>query len=227
MANSSFIFSNKRYLLDKKFYQGAWQYYRKIVVLKLIGSNKKVLDAGCFDGQYMQEIKKNNNQVFGIEASEVAVESAKKNGLDVVGGDLEKRLPFDDDSFDVVYSGEVIEHIVDTDFFVDEIRRILKNKGVLIITTPNLASFSKRLLLLAGRNPYQEASFSYPKNAVGHLREYTFDLLRDFMEFKGFEVKKVKSDVVGVPFVPVIIQRFLAIIFPKLGRSLIVELKKK
>ncbi len=226
MALSTFQFSNKRYSREENFYLDLWQRYRKKVALKMVGSGHVVLDVGCYDGSYMQEIERAENKVYGIEASEKAVEKAKKKKLNVVLGDLEKKWPFGKNFFDVVFLGEVIEHIVTTDFLLSEIKRVLKPKGVLIVTTPNLACLSKRILLFLGKNPYQEASFTFPSNAAGHLREYTKDLLQGFVESKGFELVEYTSDIVSIPYCPQVIQRALGVLVPGLGRSLIMKFKR-
>ncbi|MBF0555989.1 MAG: class I SAM-dependent methyltransferase [Nitrospirae bacterium] len=227
MGKNSFFFSNERYQIEDDFYRGLWQVHRKTVVLNMIGSGKTVLDAGCYDGSYLIDIKKQNNDVYGIDASINAVEKARGMGLKVKQGSLEERWDYEDNTFDVVYSGEVIEHIIDTDFYINEIFRVLKAGGYFVVTTPNLACLSKRFLLLIGRNPYQEASFSFPAGAVGHMREYTFDLLRDYMLTKGFSVIESKSDIVSIPYCPAVIQRFLGITLPMLGRSIIVKFQLK
>ncbi len=223
---SAFSYSGKRYREEAGFYSGLWQKYRREVVLKLIGENKKVLDVGCYDGTYLELINNRNNEVYGIEASSGPVKICREKGLNVTKGDLERHWSFEDKFFDVVYAGEVIEHIVDTDFFISEARRVLKKDGSLILTTPNSATLGKRLLLILGKNPYREASFSYPPGAVGHLREYSFDLLKNFSESYGFVLQEFTSDVVNIPFLPSDFKRLLAKIFPRFGRSLIMKFSK-
>jgi len=55
--------------------------------------------------------------------------------------------------FNCVLAGEIIEHIIDTDSFLDEINRILMDNEILIITTPNLANLENRIRLVIGRYP--------------------------------------------------------------------------
>ncbi len=70
-----------------------------------------------------------------------------------------------------------------------EIRRILKPGGVLIVTTPNLVSLRKRLWFLAGRNPIgQLKEFFYSEPFVEHIREYTVNEVSQIVKLAGFYV---------------------------------------
>jgi len=62
-------------------------------------------------------------------------------------------IPFKDNSFDVILSGEIIEHLLNPLKFIREAKRVLKPQGVFIITTPNLASIFNRLLIVFGYSP--------------------------------------------------------------------------
>lgn len=97
---------------------------------------------------------------------------------------------------------EVIEHLVDPDAALDEIRRILRPGGHLMLSTPNLAAWYNRALLLAGVQPvFSEVSLRAVhgrpgKEVVGHLRLYTARALREFVTAAGFEVVRLE----GAPF---------------------------
>ena len=103
------------------------------------------------------------------------------------------------DSVDLVLMLEVIEHLVDPDAVIEQVHRILKPGGVLLITTPNLSSLSNRLMLLAGYLPFglevsTKRAFGRPTNegkVVGHLRLFTFKSLIEFMSYYGFVVREV------------------------------------
>ena len=192
-----------------------------------MGQNNKILDIGCYNGTLGSKFREMNNEVYGIEINQQVAELAKKKGILVKVQDIESKFDFKSDFFDVVFAGEVIEHIVDTDFFIDEIKRVLKPNGILILTTPNTASLGRRLLLLMGRNPILEASFTYPVNSTsGHLRYFTKDLLLNFLKYKGFEIIELTSDVVNFVSSGKISSKFLADILPTIGRDLIVKAKK-
>ncbi len=192
------------------------------------GQYNKILDVGCGDGTLGSMLLKNSNEIFGIEANEGAAEIAKKRGLRVKVQDIESGFSFNNNTFDVVVAAEIIEHILDTDFFIDEVRRVLKPNGFLVLSTPNIASLGKRVYLLLGKNPYFEASFGYPPEAqAGHIRFFTKDLLMNFLKYRGFTIVKFTSDIINFNSSGTLSSKLMADLFPTLGCRLIVKSQKK
>lgn len=99
----------------------------------------KVLDVGCGDGVLSYLIAKKNAAVSGLDYSEIAIEFAKEKikeySIDFKRGSAYE-LPFEDDCFDAVVSSDVIEHLEDVPRYLSEIRRVLKDGGVAVISTP-------------------------------------------------------------------------------------------
>lgn len=156
-----------------------------------IGSGKKVLDAGCSDGQVMEMIAKKGNDVFGFDLSKNAVEIAKKRGLKVKTGNL-LEIPFEDSSFDVVFCSHVIEHIFDTNKTLEEFHRVLRKGGKLIIMTENLNSLKERILFLFGRTPTVMADPS-------HVKFFNPKSIRMALSNASFEVEKIKGTHIAFP----------------------------
>jgi SAM-dependent methyltransferase len=114
-----------------------------IVVRKLltvldrhIDQNKKtykILDLGCGGG--IKDLS-NRGEVWGVDISEKSLNNARKVYKKVVKADLSKKFPFLNESFDVVFCSEVYGHIgiEDKNYFLSEIKRILKKKGVFIFS---------------------------------------------------------------------------------------------
>jgi 2-polyprenyl-3-methyl-5-hydroxy-6-metoxy-1,4-benzoquinol methylase len=200
---------------------------RIFIVSKWIGKNKKILDVGCYNGWYSSFFKNNNNKVYGIDASKDGVKEAIRKGIYAKVTNVEEKFPYPDQFFDVIHAGEIIEHLYDTDKFIEECYRVLKKGGTLIITTPNTVSLPRRILYLFGSGKFFEASntFSTEKIAVGHIRFFTKQLLKNFVESKGFKLKEFTSDFVNFPLG--IKSKTLAKIKPTFGRSLITKFIKK
>ncbi|MDD2703350.1 MAG: class I SAM-dependent methyltransferase [Candidatus Omnitrophica bacterium] len=184
--------------------------------------NNRILDIGCYDGTFLSLIRNRGNEFYGIEASDYGVKEAAAKGVVVqklfVGDDM--RFPFNDNFFDLVIIGEIIEHIYDTDFFLSEIRRILKIKGSLLVSTPNIASLGRRIMLLLGMNPIIELSPN-EADSSGHIRYFTFVSLRCLLEKHGFRIIKSSSDVVNFSGDGRFRSLFLPKLFPTIGQSII------
>lgn len=115
----------------------------------------RMLDLGCASGHFTVEIARRARaaEVHGVEFVEDWAADARGRGVEVVASDLGKRLPYDDASFDLVHSNQVIEHLPRTDTFLREIRRVLRPDGHAIISTNNLASWHNVLSLALGWQP--------------------------------------------------------------------------
>jgi len=109
--------------------------------------------------------------------------------IPVVKADLERdKIAIDNEACDCVLFTEVLEHL--NPYYVHhtiaEINRVLKTDGLLILTTPNMASFFRRLKLLLGKNPV----YRY------HAREYVKDEVKKLLMDSGFKVLELfYSDV--------------------------------
>lgn len=191
-------------------------------VLPLVGTGHTVLDVGCLDGTIGEQLLQRGNVVHGIDAAAPAVAVAVRRGIQARVGNLEEKLDFPDAMFDVVFAGEVLEHIFAVEVLLSEIHRVLKPGGCLVATTPNLAALGRRILLLVNRNPHIEISFA-EKNAAGHIRYFIRSTLFDLLSQQGFRVTDYTSDAVNFDATGRIRSCALAQLFPTLGRSLIVR----
>jgi len=175
-----------------------------------LASKARFLDAGCGRGTFMKTIVNEFGfDCSGAEYSKKAVAICKEQGMDVKFSDLNESLDFETGSFDIVYAGEVIEHLFDPDKFLEECNRVLKTNGHLVITTPNLCCWYNRILMLFGMQPiFIETSTRskmvgagllgklkqdpYP---VGHVRIFNYASLQDILKLYGFEIINSKGEV--------------------------------
>ena len=118
--------------------------------------NAVLLDCGCWDGINTKKFGSIIGTKFlhGIELNKNKAKEAQKNGLKAKIADLNKKLPYNDGTFDVVIAYHVIEHLVNVRLFVSELYRILKKGGYVVIGTPNLASWHNVFALIAGLQPF-------------------------------------------------------------------------
>jgi SAM-dependent methyltransferase len=101
-----------------------------------------ILDIGCATGTFLKLAKEHGFKTYGVEISDwAAKKAAEVSGADVFCLDLSKdKLPLPDASLDVVTMNECIEHIPNHYHALEEVRRVLKPKGLLFVHTPILFS---------------------------------------------------------------------------------------
>lgn len=118
-----------------------------------VGTDKRVLDLGCRDGSLTQYYAAGNS-VTGVDIDQQALSLAKERlGISTIWLDLNREpLAFDDNSFDAVVAGEVLEHLVDPTFVVGEAHRVLTPGGIFIGSVPNSFHWRARLAFLTGHN---------------------------------------------------------------------------
>mgnify|MGYP001569013030 CR=1 FL=1 len=103
----------------------------------------KLLDVGCSNGDFLHFAGERGFDVHGVEVNSLTADVARARGLDVRQGTLyDARYP--DGFFDVVFLGDIIEHVRDPRQLLVECKRVLKAGGTLVISTPNLDSFWAR-----------------------------------------------------------------------------------
>lgn len=108
-------------------------------------SSQTALDIGCRVGNQTRWLENIGYMVTSIDV--------EKTFDKCVVVDADKRLPFDDNSFDLVWCSEVIEHLLSPAFSTAEFRRVLKKGGRMILTTPNSYFWLMRPLHLIGLTP--------------------------------------------------------------------------
>lgn len=99
--------------------------------------NLTVLDLGAGHGALTQKLF---NMGYKVHACDLFPETFEFNQVECTKVDVTESFPYPDELFDMVVAVEVIEHILDHENFYREINRILKPRGRLYISTPNIHS---------------------------------------------------------------------------------------
>jgi 2-polyprenyl-3-methyl-5-hydroxy-6-metoxy-1,4-benzoquinol methylase len=108
----------------------------------------RLLDVGCARGLLLKRARERGWRTTGVEFSADAVAQARAIGLDVRQGAIEDAgLP--DASFDVVYLGDVLEHVPDCRATLSEVRRVLAPGGHAVVRGPTTTHSLARRLGLA------------------------------------------------------------------------------
>lgn len=138
-----------------------------------------LLDVGCWDGQFITHVVA-DQRVVGVDVSHSALIRARASGVIPVRAQTEVGLPFIKESFATVVAAEIIEHVFDTEALVRELVRIVKPRGWLVITTPNLVALSGRAQFVLGRSPHN-IEFDASPGTSGHIRYFTFETLESLL----------------------------------------------
>jgi len=101
-------------------------------------ARKRLLDAGCGDGEFLGFLAQQGFDVYGVDISEKAIARARErcSGPSLYCETLEEALPWPSGFFDVIWCTEVLEHLFDIPKVLAGLNRVLKQNGLLILTTP-------------------------------------------------------------------------------------------
>jgi ubiquinone/menaquinone biosynthesis C-methylase UbiE len=169
---------------------------RLVFLLAYVAPGDRVLDLGCGDGAFAAELVGEGAHVVAADVSAEALRRAARRaaGAEIVQLTEGAPLPFGDDTFDVVWAGEAIEHVVDVVAWLAEVRRVLRFGGRLLLTTPYHGRVATVLIGLRG------ASFdAHFDPRADHLRFFTARSLRAVLADAGFADAEIRAHG-GLPF---------------------------
>ncbi|MHA1833644.1 MAG: class I SAM-dependent methyltransferase [Candidatus Baldrarchaeia archaeon] len=168
------------------------------------------LDIGCNDGTFTIKIAEaiQAKNMYGVDIAETILKMAEEKKIKTFKVDVNcEKLPFPNEYFDFISAVDVIEHLVNSDNFLSEVQRTLKNNRFFLISTPNLGSWLSIISLILGYVPpsydislmYRVGKpfgvYKYKFTTSGHIKLYTTRALLDHLSVYGFKALKV----VGVP----------------------------
>ena len=169
-------------------------------------------------GGIADNLSKYGAHCFGVDVHPRNLKNIKMKLMD-----LNENFPDFEIKFDVIFVGELIEHLYDDFGFIKKCKSALKPEGFLIITVPNLHFSLNRILMLFGKMPL----FSY---SPAHYHIYNKKIIEDILKQEGFLIEKTISSHVFVSTRRNRIFKIFEIlgdIFPSFGAQLIVFAKKK
>lgn len=161
-----------------------------------------MVDIGCGDGSravcWSKALGIPRDRLAGSDAHQPYVD-ASRNHFECMCVNIEwQPLPFEPESVDLVVCNQVLEHVKDIYFVLDEIYRVTKTGKFVLISVPNLASLHSRLLLALGRQP---TCIRY-LCATEHIRGFSYDEFTKIMTATScFEVIAARGSGF-YPFIP-------------------------
>lgn len=163
----------------------------------------RILDLPSGDGVNARQLQRCG---FEVIAADLFPQNIQGEGLTCVKADLAKPLPFENAEFDGILFSEGIEHLDAQIAALEEMARIMKPGGVMLVTTPNLLNLSARLnFMLTGHAHTRRAAVVSPaqywndKKAethevyFGHVFLINAFQLRFYLEHAGFEIVDVDT----------------------------------
>lgn len=193
-------YSNE-YYTDKKIHDDGWARTRLYYSWEYIEKFPKksiLLNLGCGPGYESEELKKKGYYVVGADISSKALKLAKNYQDESVFMDMNHEpYPFKSSTFDIIYSSEVVKHLPFIDVYLEQCYRILKKRGVLLITTDNPVYWRNRINMLLGKFDWSAQQ--------EHFHYYTPQKLSDFAKkhkLKTIGAKALSTHALG-RFLPV------------------------
>jgi len=169
---------------------------REVIQKALKNIQGFVVDIGCASGHITKLASNYAAFAVGMDVNLPALKEAESSSnVDFMMADANARLlPYRDAVFDYVLCFDVIEHLQNDKQFLKEIKRILKQNGVLYLTTLNRNRLHTLIRKLIGKPRH------YPHKIAGgyHIREYTKDEFRDLLISQGFKVDELRGFFLGI-----------------------------
>jgi 2-polyprenyl-3-methyl-5-hydroxy-6-metoxy-1,4-benzoquinol methylase len=164
----------------------------------MIGSNKRVLELGPAAGAFTRALVAQGCRVVGIEVDAAAAADVEGIAERVIVGDLSDPEvvagAIDDERFDVVVGGDVLEHLPDPLRVLRACRDALKPGGYVVLSLPNIAHADVKLQLLDGRFPYRDTGLLDRT----HLRFFTLEAIHELLHDAGLLPVDLRRVVVPV-----------------------------
>jgi 2-polyprenyl-6-hydroxyphenyl methylase/3-demethylubiquinone-9 3-methyltransferase len=163
---------------------------RRRFLLANVGAGERVLDVGCAEGRFAAELAHAGADVVGVDVAEEPLRRARARypELDLRLVDEDGPWGLEDASFDVVWAGEVIEHVADTAAWLSQVRCVLRSGGRVLLSTPDHGPL---LRLRLACSPRAFAAHFDPRGE--HVRFYVRGSLVALLEDFGFEDVQVRA----------------------------------
>ena len=162
----------------------------KQLILKYSNENSRILSIGCGNGIIESELPR---KIQGLD--KITIDNCL---ISITKGQIEE-IPFPDNSFDVIFVGELLEHIYEIKKTFCEIKRVLVNNGIIIITVPNAMNFRDRIRSLFGILPRQLSGYLEDNpHLYEHIRHFNIKSLKKLLQNNNFKCLEFSSPAINI-----------------------------
>jgi 2-polyprenyl-3-methyl-5-hydroxy-6-metoxy-1,4-benzoquinol methylase len=151
-------------------------------MLRMVGFNKRVLEAGCASGHVSEKLSAQGCTVVGIEIDGSVVGPAKQWLERVIVAnfdDVSLWQELEGDLFDAILFGDVLEHLKDPLATLRQSLRFLKPSGIVVISVPNIAHADVKIALINGQFPYSDDGLLDRTHITFFTKESLLKLVKD------------------------------------------------
>jgi SAM-dependent methyltransferase len=161
-----------------------WESYKCVEVIeRYLETKGSLLELGCACGFGLAIAKKKGWKVQGVDISQEAAEYGHNRfNLNILVGSLES-VALPNDTFDGVIALQTLEHLPNPLNTLKEIRRVLKRRGMAIISVPNISSIDTRL---------SHKTFMHLLQPPYHFYHFTPDTIKKMANKAGFRIVKIE-----------------------------------
>ncbi len=175
------------------------KYSSHYLLQRLVGRGQTVLDVGCGEGFFAEQLKQEDNQIVGLDALpepkvKVFEQYFQQNANDGLGS-IPTRL--NGQQFSRVLLADILEHLTTPEKILTDVHAVLKPTGLVLISLPNAVNITVRLSVLFGR-------FNYTERGIldkTHVRFYTRKTARHMLEQNGYEIVKEQATIMPLELV--------------------------
>lgn len=158
----------------------AQQHYKFVLSeLSHLSKKSKILDAGCGEGILTRKF---SNRGFDVFACDISKNALLENSIHFKQVDLNMKLPYKNNSFDVIVCLEVIEHLENPWLLIGEFYRLLKNGGRLIISSPNISNCVARIYYL-----FSGKIWLFREHKTDHINPISYWEIESIIKKIGFK----------------------------------------